>query len=223
MEGKWQFPHRRWNPLRQSWVMVSPHRTQRPWQGEVAQKSAPSAITHDPECYLCPGNKRAGGAVNPRYDSIFSFVNDYAALLPDPPSEQEMLSSPLLVAEPARGLCKVLCFHPDHSLTLAGMTQPEIRRVVDAWTREYDELGAIDWIKYVQIFENRGAMMGASNPHPHGQIWSTGFVPDEPAAETVAQHEYLAKNGSCLLCDYVAEELRNGERVVHANEHFAVL
>lgn len=235
MEGKWQYPHRRWNPLRQSWVMVSPHRTQRPWQGEVAQRSAPTAITYDPECYLCPGNKRAGGAVNPQYDSIFTFVNDYAALLPDAPAlpdmsglpdatgHQDAPASPLLVAEPARGLCRVLCFHPNHSLTLARMTQPEIRRVVDAWTREYEELGAIDWIQYVQIFENRGAMMGASNPHPHGQIWSTGFVPDEPAAETVAQREYRAKHGRCLLCDYVAEELRLGERVVVANEHFAVL
>jgi UDPglucose--hexose-1-phosphate uridylyltransferase len=129
----------------------------------------------------------------------------------------------LLIAEPARGLCKVLCFHPDHSLTLARMTQTEIRLVVDAWTREYEDLGAIDWIKYVQIFENRGAMMGASNPHPHGQIWSTGFVPDEPAAETVAQREHLAKTGSCLLCDYVAAERAAGERVVLENDHFAVL
>ena len=229
MEGKWQYPHRRWNALRQSWVMVSPHRTQRPWQGEVAQKSAPSAVTYDPQCYLCPGNKRAGGAVNPQYDSIFTFVNDYAALLPDALGLPEVQaqsgapSSPLLVAEPVRGLCRVLCFHPDHSLTLARMTRPEIRRVVDAWTREYEELGAIEWIQYVQIFENRGAMMGASNPHPHGQIWSTGFVPDEPAAETIAQRDYQAKHGRCLLCDYLAEELQNGERVVVANEHFAAL
>ncbi|HMG86031.1 MAG TPA: UDP-glucose--hexose-1-phosphate uridylyltransferase [Terracidiphilus sp.] len=218
-----QSPHRRWNPLRQSWVMVSPHRTQRPWQGEVAQKTAPSAIHHDPNCYLCPGNTRAGGALNPQYESIFTFVNDYAALLPDAAAEQNAQGSPLLVAEPARGLCKVLCFHPDHSLTLARMTQTEIRRVVDAWTHEYEELDAIDWIQYVQIFENRGAMMGASNPHPHGQIWSTGFVPDEPAVETVSQREHLAKTGRCLLCEYVAAEKAAGERVVLENDHFAVL
>jgi UDPglucose--hexose-1-phosphate uridylyltransferase len=223
MESKWQNPHRRWNPLRQCWVMVSPQRTQRPWQGEVAQKSAPSGVAYDPDCYLCPGNKREGGAVNPQYDSIFTFVNDYAALLPDVPTQVESPTSLLLVAEAARGLCKVLCFHPDHSLTLARMTQPEIRRVVDAWTNEYAELGATEWIKYVQIFENRGAMMGASNPHPHGQIWSTGFVPDEPAAETIAQNEYLGRNGRCLLCDYVAEEIRGGERVVFENDLFAVL
>ena len=182
MAGKWQYPHRRWNPLRQSWVMVSPHRTQRPWQGEVAQKTAPSAIHYDPACYLCPGNQRAGGAANPQYDLIFTFVNDYAALLPDVPTPEQnaATASPLLIAEPARGLCRVLCFHPDHSLTLARMTQPEIRRVVDAWTSEYEELGAIDWIQYVQVFENRGAMMGASNPHPHGQIWSTGSCPMNP-------------------------------------------
>ena len=149
--------------------------------------------SYDPQCYLCPGNQRAGGAVNPAYDAIFSFVNDYAALLPDAPAPAEAPASPLLVAEPARGICKVLCFHPDHSLTLARMTRQEIRRVVDAWAREYQELGGLDWIEYVQIFENRGAMMGASNPHPHGQIWATGFVPDEPAAETAAQREHLAR------------------------------
>lgn len=223
MDKKWQFPHRRWNPLRQSWVMVSPHRTQRPWQGEVGQKAAPSAVSYDPQCYLCPGNQRAGGASNPAYEGIFAFVNDFAALLPDSPSVPGTPDSPLLVAEPARGLCKVLCFHPDHSLTLARMTRPEIRRVVDAWTREYQELAAMDWIEYVQIFENRGAMMGASNPHPHGQIWSTGFVPDEPAAETVAQREHLARTGHCLLCDYLSAEEVAQERLVFQNEHFTAL
>lgn len=223
MEKKWQYPHRRWNPLRQAWVLVSPHRTQRPWQGEVGQKSVPSSVSHDPQCYLCPGNTRAGGAVNPGYESVFEFVNDYAAVLPDAPAAVDAPASPLLVAEAARGLCKVLCFHPDHSLTLARMTREEIRPVVNAWAREYQELGALNWIDYVQIFENRGAMMGASNPHPHGQIWSTGFVPDEPAAETVAQREHLTRTGHCLLCDYLEAERSAGERVIFENEHFAAV
>jgi UDPglucose--hexose-1-phosphate uridylyltransferase len=235
MDNKTESPHRRWNPLRQSWVLVSPHRTDRPWQGEVGQKTAPSGVHYDPQCYLCPGNKRAGGAVNPAYASVFSFVNDYAALLPDAPAAaatqtpqgSSHLTSPLLRALPARGLCKVLCYHPDHSLTLARMTREEIRAVVDAWTREFEELRGLDWIEYVQIFENRGAMMGASNPHPHGQIWSTGFVPDEPAAETKAQREHLALTGSCLLCEYLAAEKSAeaaGEgRIVFENEHFMAL
>jgi len=202
--------------------MVSPHRTQRPWQGEVGQKALPSGESYDPKCYLCPGNTRAGGAENPQYEGVFAFVNDYAAVLPEA-TQAEVTSSPLLTAEPVRGLCKVLCFHPDHSLTLARMHQAEIRTVIDAWNREYEELGGLDWIQYVQIFENRGAMMGCSNPHPHCQVWSTGFVPDEPAAETKAQQEHMQKTGCCLLCDYLATEQKAGERIIFENEHFAAL
>ena len=223
MEKRWQYPHRRWNPLRQSWVLVSPHRTQRPWQGEVARRSVPSGVAYDPQCYLCPGNQRAGGARNPAYEGISSFVNDYSALLPDSPAVSDAPASPMLVAETARGLCKVLCYHPDHSLTLARMTRQEIRSVVDAWALEYEELGPLHWIEYVQIFENRGEMMGASNPHPHGQIWSTDFLPDEPAAETAAQQQYLARTGRCLLCDYAAAEQAepiDQGRLVFENDHF---
>jgi UDPglucose--hexose-1-phosphate uridylyltransferase len=223
MEKKWQYPHRRWNPLRRSWVMVSPHRTQRPWQGEVSKTAAPASLTYDPECYLCPGNKRAGGEVNPPYDGVFSFVNDYAAVLPIPPARVDATDSPLLAAEPVQGICKVLCFHPDHSLTLAKMQRPDIRRVVDAWASETEEIAAIDWIHHIQIFENRGAMMGASNPHPHCQIWATSHIPDEPALETEAQQAYIAEKGSCLLCDYLAAERASGDRVIVENEHFTAI
>jgi UDPglucose--hexose-1-phosphate uridylyltransferase len=223
MDTMSRFPHRRWNPLRQSWVLVSPQRTQRPWRGEIGQKALHTALSHDAECYLCPGNTRAGGEVNPAYRSVFSFVNDYAALLPESPAQVEHGDSPLLRSEAARGICKVLCYHPDHSLTLARMTKAEIRPVVDAWSAEYQELAGLEWIEYVQIFENRGAMMGASNPHPHGQIWATGFVPDEPAAETKAQWEHLALTGHCLLCAYLETERARGERIAFENEHFAAL
>jgi UDPglucose--hexose-1-phosphate uridylyltransferase len=223
MEKQWQYPHRRWNPLRRSWVMVSPHRTQRPWQGEVSKTAAPASLTYDPECYLCPGNKRAGGEVNPPYEGVFSFVNDYAAVLPNPPAVVDESSSPLLAAEPVQGICKVLCFHPDHSLTLAKMQRPDIRRVIDAWASETEEIAALNWINHIQIFENRGAMMGASNPHPHCQIWATSHIPDEPAIETEAQQAYLAEEGTCLLCDYLAAERASGQRVIVENEHFTAV
>ena len=175
-----QSPHRRFDPLRGRWVLVSPHRTQRPWQGEVSRTDARPPLHYDPDCYLCPGNVRAGGKQNPPYTGVFAFTNDYAALLPDSPPGGTESGHGLLLAESERGICRVLCFHPDHSLTLAGMEVADIVRVVEAWTAEFTELGARPEIRHVQIFENRGAMMGASNPHPHCQIWATEHIPDEP-------------------------------------------
>jgi UDPglucose--hexose-1-phosphate uridylyltransferase len=217
-----QFPHRRYNPLRRQWVLVSPHRTQRPWQGEVNQSSGFSKVHYDPECYLCPGNKRAGGHLTPRYESVFIFDNDYAALLPDSPAPPPD-ASPLLHSERETGRCRVVCFHPDHSLTLPRMELADIRVVVDAWTEQFTELGQQPELCYVQIFENRGAMMGASNPHPHCQIWSTEHVPDEPAQETESLKAYRAANSSCLLCDYLKVESKEAIRVICENEDFLVV
>jgi UDPglucose--hexose-1-phosphate uridylyltransferase len=217
-----QFPHRRYNPLRRQWVLVSPHRTQRPWQGEVNPVSGFSDVHYDPECYLCPGNKRAGGHLTPHYESVFIFDNDYAALLPDSP-EPPPDASPLLRAERERGRCRVVCFHPDHSLTLPRMEPADIRLVVDAWTAQYVELCREPDLRYVQIFENRGAMMGASNPHPHCQIWATEHIPDEPAEETESLRAYLAANNTCLLCDYLRIESQQAIRVVCENDDFLVI
>jgi UDPglucose--hexose-1-phosphate uridylyltransferase len=221
MDQNLQFPHRRFDPLRGRWVLVSPHRTQRPWQGEVSRADAKPPLHYDPDCYLCPGNTRAGGKQNPPYTSVFAFTNDYAALLPDSPAIE---SGPgLLRAESERGTCRVLCFHPDHSLTLAGMQVPDIVRVVEAWTAEFKELGGRPEIQHVQIFENRGAMMGASNPHPHGQIWATEHIPDEPAAEIANQLAYRRQHNSCLLCDTLKVELEQSRRIVCENQEFVAL
>ena len=203
-------------------MLVSPHRTQRPWQGEVNPSSGFSSLQYDPSCYLCPGNQRAGDHRTPVYENVYIFDNDYAALLPDSPAP-ELAGSPLLLAGQERGRCKVICFHPDHSLTLPRMTLPDIRRVVDAWTGEYQTLSAEPNLRYVQIFENRGAMMGASNPHPHCQIWATEHIPDEPAQETASLLAYQAEHGRCLLCDYLAVEAKEGTRIVCQNDDFLVV
>jgi UDPglucose--hexose-1-phosphate uridylyltransferase len=217
-----QSPHRRFNPLTREWLLVSPHRTQRPWQGQVEKTPVPPTQQYDPGCYLCPGNTRAGGHTNPRYSSTFVFDNDYAALLPESAGEA-VNEGDLLVAAPERGVCRVVCFSPDHSLTLSRMKPAEIRPVVDTWAEQYLDLGGRDFIRYVQIFENRGEVMGASNPHPHGQIWASESIPNESAKERAALADYQARHGSCLLCDYLTLEQKNGERLVLENDSFVVV
>ena len=215
-------PHRRFNPLTGEWILVSPHRTQRPWQGQTEDKSNDKQPEYDPNCYLCPGNERAGGAVNPQYTDTFVFTNDYAALLPDTPEDKQN-ENDLFVAESERGICRVVCFSPRHDLTLAKMETADIRRVVDVWAAQYEELGAVEYINSVQIFENRGAMMGASNPHPHGQIWSNETIPNETVKELKNFVNYHEKNKCGLLADYLKSELEKGERVVHENDSFVAL
>ncbi|HEY7210714.1 MAG TPA: UDP-glucose--hexose-1-phosphate uridylyltransferase [Bryobacteraceae bacterium] len=215
-------PHRRFNSLTGEWILVSPHRTQRPWQGQVEAAAVPAGFKYDPACYLCPGNARAGGARNPAYDSTFVFDNDYAALRPDT-SAGGINENDLLVAKSERGICRVVCFSPDHSLTVARMEVPDLVKVVDVWTEQYRELASVPFIQSVQIFENRGEMMGASNPHPHCQIWANESLPNEMIKEQARQRAHFEAHKSCLLCDYLALELKTGERVVCQNEHFAVL
>jgi len=203
--------------------LVSPQRTQRPWQGQTTKPVAVEAVAYDAACYLCPDNERAGGAVTPQYDGVYVFDNDYPALLGVDATSEVPASAGLLVAEAEVGRCRVVCFDPNHSLTLAGMTRAGIERVIEVWRRETEELGGAPEINYVQVFENRGAMMGSSNPHPHGQIWATGHVPDEPAAETETQRKYFREHGGGLLSDYLAQELTVGERIVLENDEFAVV
>jgi UDPglucose--hexose-1-phosphate uridylyltransferase len=213
-------PHRRFNPLRGEWVLVSPHRNQRPWQGEISKPQSP-APTYDPGCYLCPGNTRANGDRNPAYAHAFVFDNDFAALLPDESPWQS--DDVLLRAESERGICRVLCFDPDHSLTLARMPESAILTVVEAWQQQFRELSAVPWVRYVQIFENRGAMMGASNPHPHGQIWATEHLPDEPRRELENLAAWRAQHDSCLLCKYARLEISVRERLVCENTSFVAV
>lgn len=215
-------PQRRYNPLAGEWVLVSPHRTKRPWQGQVEKPTIDDRPSHDPTCHLCPGNERAGGVKNPAYDGVYTFPNDFAALLSDVPNER-LEEDGLLRAETEAGRCEVLCFSPRHDLTLPRMPVSEIENVIRVWTDRYLELGADPGISYVQIFENRGAVMGCSNPHPHGQIWATERVPDLPAKEDRMQRERRAEKGSCLLCDYVALELKKNERIVFQNDSFVAL
>lgn len=215
-------PHRRFNPLRREWTLVSPHRARRPWLGQVEELQPESRPAYDPSCYLCPGNPRAGGARNPSYTSTFVFDNDFAALLPAAPHDP-WPASDLFSAEAEPGTCRVVCFSPRHDLSLPEMSQQEVEEVVHTWTGQVSDLGSCPSIGYVQVFENKGAMMGASNPHPHSQIWASAHLPTEVAKEHDSQRAYRAAHGSCLLCDYLSGERARGERIITANDEFTAV
>jgi UDPglucose--hexose-1-phosphate uridylyltransferase len=214
-------PHRRLNVLTGEWVLVSPHRTDRPWQGRQDQPAG-SPPAHDPGCYLCPGNQRAGGARNPDYTGTFAFDNDYPALLPEIARDRIDLDG-LLVAEAAPGTCRVVCFSPRHDLHLSKLTPRQTRAVVDVWSAQTEELAARPGITHVQVFENRGAEMGASNPHPHCQIWADELLPEQPAKELHRFTAHHQAHGACLLCDYLRRELDDGARIVARNDHAVAL
>ena len=224
-------PHRRYNPLSREWVLVSPHRARRPWLGQVEKTVPENLPAYDPGCYLCPGNKRANGRINPDYASTFVFENDFSALLlpgdtgVEPVSEASspVPDSPLFSALPASGICRVMCFSPRHDLTLPEMSQTDVEAVIETWAQQTIELGEFEFIEYVQVFENKGAVMGCSNPHPHSQIWASSYLPVELSKENASQTDYMQEHGSCLLCDYLALEQREGQREVLKNEHFTAL
>ena len=216
-------PHRRLNLLTNEWVLVSPHRAKRPWLGQVEKTPAKSLPEYDPACYLCPGNERAGGVRNPLYIGTFVFDNDFAALLPEPSRDVQGQASPLLISEPEQGICRVICFSPRHDLSLPELNIPTIENVISTWTDQTAGLGKPDFIQYVQVFENKGELMGASNPHPHSQVWANAHTPNEPAKELAAQSAYFNEHQRPLLADYLTEEHKRKERILASNDHFTAL
>ena len=212
-------PHRRFNALNGDWILVSPHRTKRPWLGKQESPAVEPRPSHDPKCLLCAGNARMNGERNPEYKSTFVFDNDFAALLPE--TGPAFSDGGLLRGEPVRGTCRVICFSPRHDLTLPQMPVEAIRGVVDVWASQAEELGRS--YRWVQVFENKGEIMGCSNPHPHGQIWASDFLPNEPRKEDERQSAYFQAHGAPLLSDYLKLEQKTGERVIVENEHWVVL
>ncbi|MEQ8677409.1 MAG: UDP-glucose--hexose-1-phosphate uridylyltransferase [Aggregatilineales bacterium] len=212
-----EHPHRRVNPLTGEYVLVSPHRTKRPWQGKQERPQQDTRPPHDPTCYLCARNTRASGDVNPDYQSTYVFTNDYAALLPDTPPA-EVSEADLLKAKSVQGTSRVICFSPRHDLTLPQMSVKEIGNVVEVWSDQIADLGQVyDW---VQVFENKGEIMGCSNPHPHGQIWAENALPNEINKEDTNQRLYFERHGNPLLMDYAKLELEKNERIIVQNEHW---
>lgn len=216
------FSHRRKNILTGEWIQVSPHRTKRPWQGKLESVQVKQGEAYEANCYLCPGNTRAGGHQNPTYAGVYVFDNDFAALQMDVP-EEVINRDDLLVAKAEKGLCRVVCFSEKHNTSLAQMDKNAILQVVQVWREQFEELGAMPEIRSVQIFENKGEIMGCSNPHPHGQIWAQESLPQEMVKEQEQQLAYLEKNGKPLLLDYVHLELKEQDRILFENEHFVVL
>jgi UDPglucose--hexose-1-phosphate uridylyltransferase len=217
-----EHPHTRLNILTGEQVLVSPHRMKRPWQGKVEAIATAQLPAYDPTCYLCPGNKRSDGTVNPAYTGPYVFTNDFSALLSDTPSG-ELNEDNLLISKSESGICRVICFSPDHSLTLPLMQVADIVKVIQLWKEEFIALSTHSNIKYIQIFENKGDIMGCSNPHPHGQIWASSSIPVELQKETFQQQQFFTKHGKSLLSAYIDIELKKRERIVVENEHFVAL
>ena len=215
------YSHKRYNILTGEWVLVSPHRAKRPWQGQNEAVNNEKRPSYDESCYLCPGNTRINGEVNPEYTDVFVFTNDFAALQNDSPTFN--VNDGLLKAQSETGICKVICFSPDHSKSLADMSASEIQKVVFTWQKEFKELSENPKINYVQIFENKGAVMGCSNPHPHGQIWSQSSLPNEVLKKNTQQLDYYNINKSSLLGDYLTQELDKNKRIIFENDGFVVL
>ena len=214
-----EHPHRRYNPLTGEWVMVSPHRAKRPWQGQVEKTAPDDRPVYDPDCYLCPGNTRNTGGKNPGYEHTYVFANDFAAILPETPIAKD--ETGLLQMESVRGTCRVMCFSPRHDLSLPEMDVTDIRRVVDVWAEQTAELGQNN--RWVKTFENKGAVMGSSMPHPHGQIWGLDSLPNEPYKEDINQHNHYKKYRTQLLVAYAELELQNGERTIIENDDWLVV
>lgn len=219
-----QTPHNRLNLLTGEWVLVSPHRAKRPWLGQMEKPAQENLPEHDPGCYLCSENERSGGQRNPAYTGTFVFDNDFAALLPpEAAGFSAQHTQGLLEAVSEAGISRVICFSPRHDLQIPLLSQEDVEAVVRTWREQFVDLGSKDFINHVQIFENKGAMMGASNPHPHSQVWASNMIPNEPAKELARQADYLRETGKCLLCSYLEEERKTGERIVAANEQFTAL
>ncbi|UVO07214.1 galactose-1-phosphate uridylyltransferase [Pectobacterium polonicum] len=212
-----EHPHRRFNPLKGEWILVSPHRAKRPWQGQQDEPDRATPPPYDPTCYLCAGNKRITGDINPHYQSTFVFTNDFSALMEDTP-EAPSGGDELFRVQQARGVSRVICFSPDHSKSLPQLSLPALKAVIDTWSDQTEELGKR--YPWVQVFENKGTMMGCSNPHPHGQVWANDFLPNEVLREDEQQRDYFTRHGSPLLLDYVQREQSDGSRIVVETEHW---